>query len=457
MIVVDGYGYTDFIIDNLRLIFGGKTATKRRAMCSFAKKTVHGYTGNPVCRSRRIHNDYKNQGSTGTRVYAGEIFVNKGKKFMKVCKFGGSSLCNAEQFQKVRKIIKSDPFRRYVVVSAPGKRFTEDQKITDALYECYETASNAKNTELIFSRICDRYDKIIKDLGLKLSLEDAYKTILRHLHTGVNCDYIVSRGEYLCGRIMAAYLEYDFVDAAELIVFNGDGSLNAEKTNSRIGEVLKNHYHAVIPGFYGIGENQKIVTFSRGGSDITGALIAKGVCADIYENWTDVPGVLTASPSLIPNADKVDFMRYSELFQLSRLGADVFHTDAIAPLKEAGIPTSIRNTNSPDQSGTMICKEIPESLKSQPLFCGLAAEIGDGTSTEKVLLHLVGCQLSLILSDVLCALRKAGIDPLFMEDRTNDWVFGIKRQQITEASVAVYTSLVKNRNRRSINEQTKAK
>lgn len=372
---------------------------------------------------------------------------------MKVCKFGGSSLCNAEQFQKVRNIIKSDSSRQYVVVSAPGKRFAEDQKITDALYECYKTASSGKNTELIFSGICERYDKIIKDLGLKLSLEDAYKTILRHLRTGDNCDYIASRGEYLCGRIMAAYLEYDFVDAAELIVFGGDGSLDAEKTNSRIREVLKNHHRAVIPGFYGIGENQKIVTFSRGGSDITGALIAKDVCADLYENWTDVPGFLTASPSLIPNADKVDFMRYSELFQLGRLGASVFHTDAIAPLKEAGIPTSIRDTNSPDQPGTMICKEIPESLKNQPLFFGLAAEAGDGASSENVLLHLVGCQLSLILSDVLCALRKAGIIPLSIENRTNDWVFGIKKQQITEASAAVYTALVKNRKSRNIKER----
>lgn len=372
---------------------------------------------------------------------------------MKVCKFGGSSLCNAEQFQKVRNIIKSDSSRQYVVVSAPGKRFAEDQKITDALYECHKTASSGKNTELIFSGICERYNKIIKDLGLKLSLEDEYKTILRHLHTDDNCDYIASRGEYLCGRIMAAYLKYDFVDAAELIVFGGDGSLDAEKTNSRIREVLKNHHRAVIPGFYGIRENQKIVTFSRGGSDITGALIAKGVCADLYENWTDVPGFLTASPSLIPNADKVDFMRYSELFQLGRLGASVFHTDAIAPLKEAGIPTSIRDTNSPDQPGTMICKEIPESLKNQPLFFGLAAEAGDGASSENVLLHLVGCQLSLILSDVLCALRKAGINPLFIEERTNDWVFGILKQQITEASAAVYTALVKDCKSRNIKER----
>lgn len=373
---------------------------------------------------------------------------------MKVCKFGGSSLCNAEQFQKVKKIIKSDPSRRYVVVSAPGKRFADDQKITDMLYECYDTRNNGENAEPIFSRICNRYDKIIEDLGLKLSMDGDYKTIFRQLNDGVNCDYIASRGEYLCGRIMAAYLGYDFVDAAELIVFHSNGSLNAEKTNDHIGEMLKHHRRAVIPGFYGIGENQKIVTFSRGGSDITGALVAKGVCADIYENWTDVPGFLIASPSLIPNADKVDFMQYSELLQLSRLGADVFHMDAVLPLMEAGITTYIRNTNSPEQTGTMICKETPNPLKNQPFFCGLAAEIRDnphdGTSAENALLHLVGCRLSPILSDMLCALHKAGIDPMFVEDRTNDYVFGIKRQQIAEASAAVYTVLVENRNRRNV-------
>lgn len=171
----------------------------------------------------------------------------------------------------------------------------------------------------IFSSICERYDTNIKGLGLNISLNDEYETILKHLHTGVNCDYVASRGEYLCSRIMAAYLGYDFVDATEMIAFNSDGTLDAEKINNCTGEILKNHHHAVVPGFYGVKENQEIVTFSRGGSDITGALIAKGVDADIYENWTDMPGFLMAPPPLIPNAGKVDFMRYSELLQLSRL------------------------------------------------------------------------------------------------------------------------------------------
>lgn len=360
---------------------------------------------------------------------------------MKVCKFGGSSLCNAEQFQKVWEIVNRDSSRQYVVVSAPGKCFTNDQKITDALYECFETASKGKSADSIFNRVCARYDKIIKDLGLCISLDSEYEAILRHLHTGTDCDYIASRGEYLCGKIMAAYLEYDFVDATELIVFNENGSLNAEKTNHRIEEVLENHHRAVIPGFYGIGENQKVVTFSRGGSDITGALIAKGVFADIYENWTDVPGFLMVSPSLIPNADKVDSMQYSELFHFSKLGADVFHADAILPLMEAGIPTHIRNTNSPDLPGTMIYKELPEHLNNHPRFCGIAAEIDP--SMENALLHLVGCQLSAIISDILCALHKAGIELLFVEDHINDWVFGIKKQQITEASTTVYAVLQK--------------
>lgn len=360
---------------------------------------------------------------------------------MKVCKFGGSSLCNAEQFQKVWEIINSDSARQYVVVSAPGKCFANDRKVTDVLYECFEAAGKGESADSIFNRVCVRFDQIIKDLGLSISLDSEYETILRHLHTETKCDYIASRGEYLCGKIMAAYLEYSFVDATELIVFNRNGSLNAQKTNHRIEELLRNHHRAVIPGFYGVGENQKVVTFSRGGSDITGALIAKGVCADTYENWTDVPGFLMAPPSLIPNADKVDFMRYSELLHFSKLGADVFHADAILPLTEAGITTHIRNTNSPDLPGTMIYKELPESLNNHPRFCGIAAEVDP--SKDRVLLHLVGCRLFAIISDILSALRKAGIKPLFIEDHVNDWVFGIKKQQITEASSAVYAVLQK--------------
>lgn len=358
---------------------------------------------------------------------------------MKVCKFGGSSLCNAEQFQKVRAIVKSDPSRRYVVVSAMGKRFANDQKITDALYKYFELRNVEENAELIFNRVCERYDQIIRELKLDISLNSEYEVIRKHLFTEESSDYIASRGEYLCGRVMAAYLGYDFVDATDLIAFKNDGSLDAEKTNGCIGEVLKNHHYAVIPGFYGVSENQKIVTFSRGGSDITGALVAKGIGADVYENWTDVPGFLMASPSLIPNAGKVDFMRYSDLFHLSKLGADVFHADAILPLAEAGIPTHIRNTNSPDQPGTMIYKELPEPLNNHPRFCGIAAEIDP--SMEKVLLHLVGCQLSAIVSDILCALRKVGIEPLFVENCIDDWVFGIEKQQIADASTTVYTVL----------------
>ena len=357
---------------------------------------------------------------------------------MKVCKFGGSSLCDAEQFRKVREIIRSDSSRQYVVVSAPGKRFKDDKKVTDILYECCEKVNSGENPESDFQRVCERYDKIINDLELRFSLECEYEKIFGHLHTGVNRDYIASRGEYLSGRIMAAYLGYDFVDAAELILFYDNGALNAEKTNRQIREVLKNHYRVVIPGFYGAGENQKIITFSRSGSDITGALVAKGVCADLYENWTDVPGVLMASPALIPDACKVDFMRYRELLQLSRHGADVFHVDAILPLSEEGIPTHIRSTSTPAQVGTMIYREVPENLKKDSAFCGITVEDDDGTSAENVLLHIVGCRLSQVFSDILCALHEAGIEPQFIKEHTNDWVLGIKKQQIAEASAMVY-------------------
>ena len=368
---------------------------------------------------------------------------------MKVCKFGGSSLCNAEQFKKVRKIIESDPSRRYVVVSAPGKRFADDQKITDALYECCDIAEHGGNAEPVFCRITARYDGIIKDLGLGISLKHEYKTILGCLQAEADRDYIASRGEYLCARIMAAYLGYDFVDAAEVIVFHGDGTPDIGKTDRCMRKMLRNHPRAVIPGFYGLGKDRKIMTFSRGGGDITGALAARGIGADVYENWTDVPGVLTASPALIPNAVKVDFMRYSELLQLCRLGAGVFHADAVAPVMEAGIPTHIRSTNAPDQKGTFVLNEIPEILKSERIFCGVAAESDggsrDGGRTDNALLHLVGCRLSPALPDMLSALSHAGIDPLFVEEHTNDWVFGIKKQQIAEASAAVYKVLAKGR------------
>lgn len=361
---------------------------------------------------------------------------------MKVCKFGGTSLCDAKQFHKVYKIIKGDSSRRYVIVSAPGKRFLNDIKVTDALYECCEKASRRESIEPLFHEICERYNKIIKDLGLQLMLDKEYEVIYRHLNGELNRDYIASRGEYLNGMIMAAYLEYDFIDAADVIVFNSDGSFHSDKTNSCVRRILKEHPRAVIPGFYGADDSRKITAFSRGGSDITGALVAKGVCADVYENWTDVPGFLMVSPALIPNAKKVDYMCYGELLQLGRLGAAVFHSDAVLPLRETGIPIHIRNTNTPKQDGTMICRELPPFVQGKAFACGIAVEnvfdLSGDASEETVLLHLIGYGLSAVIPDIISALRSADVKPLFVKESANDCVFGIKKQQMIEASSVIY-------------------
>lgn len=362
---------------------------------------------------------------------------------MKVCKFGGSSLCDAKQFHKVYEIIKSDPSRRYVIVSAPGKRFADDMKITDSLHKCCEKVVNGKTADYIFDEICARFTSIIEDLGLKLSLEKEYETIRESLTTEFNRDYIVSRGEYLCGRIMADYLGYDFIDAASVIAFNADNSLDFQKTNSRISEITKEHQYAVIPGFYGSNDNKKVITFPRGGSDITGALVAKAAYADLYENWTDVSGFLMASPTLISNAGKVDYMCYRELLQLCKFGAQVFHTDAITPLCETDIPTHIRNTNSPKQTGTMIYRELPPAFRNKSFVCGITVEDTDLNSTDDtVLLHLIGYDLSSVRSTAVQALHNASIESLLIKEYTNDIVFRIKRQQITEAAAAVYTALI---------------
>ncbi len=361
---------------------------------------------------------------------------------MKVCKFGGTSLCDAKQFHKVYEIIKSDPSRRYVIVSAPGKRFADDIKITDSLYECYEKAVSGETADYIFEEICARFNSIIEDLGLKLSLEKEYEAIRESLITEFNRDYIVSRGEYLCGRIMADYLGYDFIDAASVIVFNADGSLNSQRTNTRISEITKEHPYAVIPGFYGSYDDEKVITFSRGGSDITGALVAEAACADLYENWTDVSGFLMASPTLIPNAEKVDCMCYRELLQLCQFGAQVFHADAITPLCETDIPTHIRNTNLPEQTGTMIYRELPTAFRNKSFVCGIAVEDTDLNSTDDtVLLHLIGYDLSSVRSIVVRALHNASIESLLIKENTNDLVFRIKKQQIIEAAAAVYSAL----------------
>ncbi len=271
-----------------------------------------------------------------------------------VVKFGGSSLASAEQFKKVGKIIKENPARKFVVPSAPGKRFSDDTKVTDMLYSCYELAEENKEFSGQLKSIKARYDDIIKGLSLKLNLDDEFKKIEEEFKSGAGRDYAASRGEYLNGLVMAAYLDYEFIDSAEVIFFDEDGTFLPEETNKALSNRLKNVKNAVVPGFYGSIGGKKVKTFSRGGSDITGSLVAKAASADLYENWTDVSGFLVADPRIIRNPKVITMITYRELRELSYMGATVLHEDAIFPVRQAGIPINIRNTNDPSAPGTMI-------------------------------------------------------------------------------------------------------
>ena len=276
---------------------------------------------------------------------------------VKVLKFGGSSLADAEHFKKVANIIKSDPSRRYVVVSAPGKRTPDDQKVTDMLYKCYELTRDGEEIDSVFVCIIRRYEKIIKDLGISLSLEKEFQRIKMAILHHAGRDYIASRGEYLNAIVLAAYLGFDFIDAEKGIFFNEDGSFDSEKTNSVLSSILAKHEYAVIPGFYGSMPNGTIKTFSRGGSDFTGSVVARAASADLYENWTDVSGVLMVDPRIVRDSKVIDVITYKELRELSYMGATVLHEDAIFPVRVAGIPINIKNTNRPNDKGTMIVKD----------------------------------------------------------------------------------------------------
>lgn len=292
----------------------------------------------------------------------------------KVVKFGGSSLANAEQFKKVGNIIRAEASRRYVVPSAPGKRHKKDTKVTDMLYGCYALAEADQDFSHELCLIRERYQEIIDGLGLELSLEGEFAKIESNFKAHAGKDYAASRGEYLNGIVMATYLDFEFVDAAEVVFFKENGEYDAERTNEVLGERLKNMPNAVVPGFYGANPDGSIRTFSRGGSDITGSIVAKAVHADVYENWTDVSGVLIADPNIIPNPEKIDTITYKELRELSYMGASVLHEESTFPVRSEGIPINIRNTNEPDNSGTWIVESTCH--KSNFVITGIAGKKG---------------------------------------------------------------------------------
>ena len=292
----------------------------------------------------------------------------------KVVKFGGSSLANAEQFQKVGDIIRSEESRRYVVPSAPGKRFSADTKVTDLLYACYDKAEEGVDFSDVLAEIKERFYEIIKGLNLDLSLEEEFKQIEADFKAQAGKEYAASRGEFLNGKVMAAYLGYEFIDSATVIRFDKNGNFDADKTDRLLTKRLQKCERAVIPGFYGGMEDGTVRTFSRGGSDVTGSLVAKAIHADVYENWTDVSGFLVTDPRIVEDPAVIETITYRELRELSYMGATVLHEDAIFPVRKEGIPINIRNTNRPEDKGTFIVEST--CRKPKYVITGIAGKKG---------------------------------------------------------------------------------
>lgn len=283
---------------------------------------------------------------------------------IKVAKFGGSSCASAEQFRKVKDIVLSDKSRHYIVVSAPGKRASGDTKVTDLLYRLQDAVADEKKFQETLQTIKDRYQEIIDGLELQFSLASDFDRIEQDLKAGADRDYAASRGEFLNAKLMAAYLGFSFIDSASCFVFKEDRSCDYQKTEEGIRAALKDIDYAVFPGFYGANAKGEVVTFSRGGSDVTGSLIAAAEHVDLYENWTDVSGFLVADPRIVPNPEVIDYITYRELRELSYMGAGVLHEDAIFPVRREGIPIQIKNTNRPEDHGTLI---VQNTLK-KPRF-----------------------------------------------------------------------------------------
>ena len=304
-----------------------------------------------------------------------------------VTKFGGSSLASDEQFRKVRSILELEPTRRYLVPSAPGKRTRDDEKVTDLLYLCHTLKADNKPFKDEFAKIRERYESIARGLHLKVDVTAKLDEVEEGIASGKGRAWCASRGEYLCGLLMADYLGWRFVDAADGIVFTDDGRLNDEATQKKLSALLSDGQPSVVPGFYGAKENGEVCTFSRGGSDITGALVARAVHADVYENWTDVSGFLMADPRIVENPAEISSITYKELRELSHMGASVLHEDAMFPVRQAGIPTNIRNTNKPYHPGTMISRDAPHEL-SVPTITGIAGHKGYSViSVEKNMMN----------------------------------------------------------------------
>lgn len=291
---------------------------------------------------------------------------------VKVAKFGGSSVAGAEQFKKVKAIVEADPSRRLVVVSAAGKRNAEDHKLTDLLYLCHAHLTYGVSCQDILHTIEERFAEIRDSLGLRYDVEAEFEALCAGLTKDISVDELVSRGEYFTARLMAEYLGYSFVDAASCIFFGFDGQIDREKTDAAIAAALAEHERLVIPGFYGRLPTGRVKVMTRGGSDITGALAAAAVDAAVYENWTDVSGILMADPRIVKDPKPIEKITYAELRELAFMGASVLHEESILPVKEKGIALNIRNTNRPQDQGTMIVESIEEDEAQDRLITGIA-------------------------------------------------------------------------------------
>jgi len=293
---------------------------------------------------------------------------------VKVAKFGGSSVADGIQLTKTKQIIEQDPSRKFIVVSAPGKRFDGDNKITDLLYLCKTHMEHNLPYDQVFQVVADRYMAVALNLGVEVDLMEHLDEIRENLKKNPSADYIASRGEYLNAVLVASFLGFDFVDAAGLIQFDSKGKILVEETDKALREELEKHENAVIPGFYGTTPDGNIKTFSRGGSDITGSLVARAIGADVYENWTDVSGFLMADPRIVKKPKQISSISYKELRELSYMGASVLHEDAIYPARMANVPINIRNTNIPEDPGTMITAEVVHSTNDdgEPIITGIA-------------------------------------------------------------------------------------
>ena len=306
-------------------------------------------------------------------------------------KFGGSSLADSNQFRKVAAIINSREGRLFVVASAPGKRSKDDTKVTDMLYSCYDLAVSGHDFTPVLDKIKERYLSIADGLeipGFSPELETEFSVIGKHLEDGPQRDYMASRGEYLNSKLLAFFMGFDFVDPATCVFFRGDGTLDSEATNNALGKALEGKDRAVVAGFYGTGADGNIKTFSRGGSDVTGAIVARAVKADVYENWTDVSGMLSADPRIVDNPEPVSEISYRELRELSYMGASVLHEDAVFPVRTAGIPINIRNTNKPDADGTWIVPHRKNVTDGSHVVTGIAGKKGfSSIRVEKAMLN----------------------------------------------------------------------